>query len=108
MRVWLDDVRSAPEGWIRVHTAAEAIGLLEAGGVEFISLDHDLGDPEAPEGYAVAAWLEEQAAFGRCAPVKWAIHSANPVGRARMETALRRADDFWRSDSDALAARFKP
>src|SRR5258706_4106998 len=58
-RVWLDDVRDAPEGWTRACTAPDAIPLLEASGVVDISLDHDLGDEATcGTGYAVACWIE--------------------------------------------------
>jgi hypothetical protein len=43
VRVWLDDRREAPEGWVRVRTPEEAIELLRRGGVDELSLDHDLG-----------------------------------------------------------------
>jgi hypothetical protein len=43
VRVWLDDRRAAPEGWVHVRTPEEAIDLLRAGGIEELSLDHDLG-----------------------------------------------------------------
>jgi hypothetical protein len=66
MRVWLDDLRPAPEGWAHALTQAEAIGLLESGDVTAISLDHDLGEPEAEvgSGYGVACWIEAEAAEG--------------------------------------------
>ena len=44
MRVYLDDERNTPAGWVRVYWPDEAIALLEAGLVSEISLDHDLGD----------------------------------------------------------------
>lgn len=43
MKLWLDDVRPAPEGWVHVRTAEEAREKLLAGGVVECSLDHDLG-----------------------------------------------------------------
>ena len=97
MRVWLDDLRPAPEGWAHALTQAEAIGLLESGDVTEISLDHDLGEPESEvgSGYGVACWIEEHAAVGDLAPLAWAIHSANPVGRERMRAALVAAVAFW-------------
>ena len=95
MKLYLDDERQTPYGWARAFTAPEAIALLAAGGVDAISLDHDLGPPEAGTGYDVAAWIEEQAAVGVLAPLKWSVHSANPVGRTRMEAAMRSADRFW-------------
>jgi hypothetical protein len=93
MRVWLDDVRDAPQGWIHVTTPEEAIELLRSGEVEEISLDHDLGlaTPEYERtGYDVLAWLEEAVATGawkRPVPVI-RVHSGNPVGWRRMEQAI--------------------
>jgi len=43
VKVFLDDVREAPAGWIRCRTPDEVIVLLETGDVEELSLDHDLG-----------------------------------------------------------------
>ncbi len=88
-RVWLDDVRPAPKGWTRAYTAAEAIALLEAGGVVEISLDHDLGDEATcGSGYQVAVWIEEAVATRGFVPPVIRIHSANVVGRARMAQAI--------------------
>lgn len=95
MRIWLDDERPAPAGWVHLKTAEEAIGHLETGLVTAISLDHDLGPPEAGTGYDVALWIEMAAATGECPALVWTIHSANPVGIRRMEMALRSADRFW-------------
>jgi Cyclic-phosphate processing Receiver domain len=93
MRIWLDDVRDAPQGWIHITTPEEAIELLRSGEVEEISLDHDLGlaTSEAERtGYDVLVWLEEAVAIGawnHALPVI-RIHSANPVGQRRMEQAI--------------------
>ncbi|WP_338033874.1 cyclic-phosphate processing receiver domain-containing protein [Herbaspirillum huttiense] len=53
MRVFLDDERAPPVGWVRTYWPEGAIALLEAGGVVEISLDHDLGDDEHGTGYDV-------------------------------------------------------
>lgn len=96
VHVWLDDLRPAPVGWKHVYTAPEAIAALAAGGVEEISLDHDLGEDEgAGTGYDVAVWIENGAADGTLSKLTWSIHSANPVGRARMTAALESADRLW-------------
>lgn len=94
MKVWLDDWGDPPAGWVHVRTPEEAIALLRAGEVEEISLDHDLGllTTEGKEwtGYAVLEWLEREVATGTAAfdiPII-SIHSANPVGRKRMEQAI--------------------
>jgi hypothetical protein len=61
IKVYLDDERPAPDGWVRVTTPAQAIALLETGEVSHLSLDHDLGDDEGiGTGYDVVLWMEEQ------------------------------------------------
>jgi hypothetical protein len=44
MKVWLDDIRPAPQGWIRVRSYQEAVALIQDQGerITEISLDHDL------------------------------------------------------------------
>lgn len=89
MRVWLDDERPAPPGWVWVFTPEQAIGLLERGDVTEMALDHDLGLPDTPEdrtGYAVLLWLEREVGNGRWdGPLpEISVHSANPAGRRRM------------------------
>ncbi len=62
-RVFLDDERATPEGWVRVYWPDEAIELLETNAVAEISLDHDLGDDERGTGYDVVLWIEEAVAL---------------------------------------------
>lgn len=101
MKVWLDDMRPMPQGFdIHVRTAAEAISLLAGGGVNMISLDHDLGDAVGT-GYDVACYIEQAAHDGFPVPPEICIHSANPVGRSKMEQAIQNAcsyrdrNSFW-------------
>src|SRR5512136_724699 len=49
MRLWLDDIRDAPAGWIRCYWPDEVLEFIKEGGVTEISLDHDLGDE--PKSY---------------------------------------------------------
>ena len=88
MKVYLDDERETPEGWVRVYWPDEAIELLEAGGVTQISLDHDLGDDERGTGYDVLLWLEEQVVVNGMTPPKMRVHSANSSAREKMEAAI--------------------
>jgi hypothetical protein len=44
MKVFLDDGRPTPAGWMRAYWPDEVIALLKTGRVEELSLDHDLGD----------------------------------------------------------------
>lgn len=61
MKLWLDDVRSCPEGWELALSVNSAIKLiLEAGdGFEFASLDHDLGDysSDGGDGVKLTSWM---------------------------------------------------
>ena len=88
MRVYLDDERTTPEGWLRVYWPDEAIALLRQGGVVELSLDHDLGDDARGTGYDVVAWIEEAVVLHGFRPPKISVHSANPSARARMEAGI--------------------
>jgi len=97
MKLWLDDVRTEPEGWTLALTADEAIALLRTRAVEEISLDHDLGSDfgtPVASGYDVAAWIETAVANGEIPLPRWSCHSSNPVGRQRIEAAMRSAERF--------------
>jgi len=89
MKVYLDDERIAPEGWVQVRWPDEAIKLLQAGTVSHLSLDHDLGDDQRGTGYDVLLWIEQEVALHNFAPLaEINVHSANPAGRKRMLAAI--------------------
>lgn len=88
MKVFLDDERATPEGWVRTFWPEEVIALLETGQVVELSLDHDLGDDEHGTGYTVLLWLEEQVALHGMAPPELRVHSANSSARLKMEAAI--------------------
>jgi hypothetical protein len=100
MKVWLDDVRQPPPGWVHVTTPEQAIELLRSREVEVISLDHDLGlttTQAERTGYDVLAWLEEAVAtcqWDHALPLI-RVHSANPVGWRRMEQAIDAIQRHW-------------
>jgi hypothetical protein len=111
MKLWLDDIRPAPDGWCWVKTDAEARIVMQSGPIEEASLDHDLGAckecmgdmedaedwlsrnqyvsmPNCPHfgtGYTFVCWMEET---GHWPLKKPRVHSANPVGRAKMQAAI--------------------
>lgn len=89
MKVFLDDERTAPDGWVRVYWPNEAIALLETGGVSEISLDHDLGDDARGTGYDVVLWIEEAVTTRGFMPPKIAVHSANTSARQKMELGIQ-------------------
>jgi hypothetical protein len=93
MKVFLDDVRSAPDGWVLVRTVKDAINALKTGRVLEISLDHDLGTAYS-SGYDVLNWIEHEVAKGWAHPPLIHIHTMNPVARTRMEAAVRQIERF--------------
>lgn len=95
MKIWLDDIRDAPdETWTVAHTPQEVVRELIYAAtfdtpIEVLSCDHDLGD-DYFTGYYLLTALEEMAAAGEWGmiPESFQIHSANPVGRKNMQAAI--------------------
>ena len=92
IKIWVDDVRAVPEGFVGVQSVNETIALIEqtehkGESVALLDLDHDLGDYAFDGGDAIKIldYLVERENFY---PI--AIHTANPVGRANMERMIRR------------------
>lgn len=99
MKIWVDDVRTAPEGyvWIRsVNKANEFIEIYENiyrrtqdpfMNITLIDIDHDAGDYASDGGDYIKLldWLEET---GRSYPIR--IHSMNPVGVENMRRIIQR------------------
>lgn len=97
MRIYLDDERSTPDGYIRTYTVEETIALIQTnnGDVETVSLDNDLGTG-LKEGREVMKWIEEQAYHNTLLPIPHLIiHSGNPVAQDEMMTARYNAWKFW-------------
>lgn len=92
MRVYLDDERVTPAGWIRVYWPDEAIELLKTGKVVELSLDHDLGNDDRGTGYDVILWIEEAVALRSFKPPKMYVHSANSSAREKMLAGIRSID----------------
>jgi len=88
MKVFLDDERQTPDGWVRVYWPNEAIELLETGEVVEISLDHDLGDDDRGTGYDVVLWIEEAVVTDKFKPPVIKVHSANSSARIKMESGI--------------------
>jgi hypothetical protein len=88
MKLYLDDERIPPEGWIQVRWPEEAIEILKTGKVTELSLDHDLGDDSRGTGYDVILWIEERVVTEGFVPPKITVHSANPSARQKMEAGI--------------------
>ena len=103
MKLWIDDVRPAPEGyeWCKsVNQAKRAIewflmiewtvkGHNESfeDKIEIIDIDHDAGEFASDGGDYIKLldWLEET---GRNYPIR--IHSMNPVGVENMRRIIQK------------------
>lgn len=114
-------------GYTWVKTRDEAIEALKTGTVERVSLDHDLGMcdeclsadstekveavraalirntpttasycacPHNGTGYEVVCWMEEHGIWPTQKPL---VHSANPVGRRRMQLVI---DKCWKPTAE--------
>ncbi|MCX6141868.1 MAG: hypothetical protein NTZ35_01475 [Ignavibacteriales bacterium] len=89
MKVYLDDVRETPRGWVRANSAREAIEYLKTGKVVEISLDHDLGDEQVEgTGYEVLEWIEREVHLHGFKPPIMSVHSANAPATERMLQAI--------------------
>lgn len=88
MKVYLDDCRPTPEGWVGCKWPDEVIEHLKTRKVTHLSLDHDLGDDKRGTGYDVLLWIEEAVVSGDFHPPHIMIHSANPAAVIRMKRAL--------------------
>ena len=103
MKLWIDDVRPAPEGYLPFQTVNDTLRYIRLNSefIDVIDLDHDAGDC-APEGgdyieilkemerlsnmptsesYYWEGWLKNQVVFH--------FHSANPVGVQNMRAIIQ-------------------
>lgn len=101
MRIFLDDERIPPKGWVLVRWPDEAIDLLKTGKVTEISLDHDLGDDERGTGNDVILWIEEQVATSSFDPPIISVHSANSSARKKMEAGIKSINRFSKKNKGA-------
>lgn len=86
MKLWIDDVRTPPPGYVWVRSTEDAIQIMfGVGQIELIDIDHDAGDYAQYGGdyIEVLKWLEET---GRRYPIR--IHSMNPVGVQNMRAII--------------------
>ena len=98
MKIWVDDIRQAPDGYVwckSVNDARQKIESVEYANktnhfkypIVLIDIDHDAGNYAFDGGDYIKLldWLEET---GRNYPIR--IHSANPVGVENMRRIIMR------------------
>lgn len=103
MKLYLDDIRPCPVGCTYAQNVAQAIEAVTACLARneewtHASLDHDLAQehylpqpygapPQTGTGMDFVDWMIEHNCWPTVKPV---VHSANPVGAARMRQAIDR------------------
>lgn len=87
MKLFVDDVRTPPVGWALARTVKDAIELLEAGGVQEVSLDYFIGEGEGGTFLPVAHFIADMPKNRR--PKRARLHTASSAGAARLAQALK-------------------
>ena len=103
MKLWIDDVRPAPDGYTWCKSVNEAKRMIKMcdhdplngliyfpdESITLIDIDHDAGDYASDGGDYIKLldWLEET---GRNYPIH--IHSMNPVGKDNMRRLIKRCN----------------
>lgn len=103
IKLWVDDLRVAPEGWHWAKTVTEAIRILDEQDVSEVAVDHDIchenkmlaGEQEFYSTSACPETFEPVARFiammwkeGEAFPDFVTIHTANPIGAQKMKEIL--------------------
>lgn len=92
MKLWIDDIRNAPDNtYIIVRSVNIAKNWIKNNSIELIDIDHDAGDYACDGGDYIKLldWLEENEYN---IPIR--IHSMNSVGVENMRAIIRRNN--WR------------
>lgn len=99
MKIWVDDVRPAPDGYVWCKSVNETIGAIDAINtmsddfdtpITLIDLDHDAGDYAIDGGdyIKILDYLEE--CYGKDLPFALRLHSMNPVGIQNMRRIIEK------------------
>ena len=97
MKLWIDDVRPAPEGYYWCKRVKETINIIDyyrrnsnwIDPIELIDIDHDAGDYAEFYGgdyINILNWMEANEVNN--IPIR--IHSMNPVGVENMRRIVQR------------------
>ena len=98
-KLWVDDVRPAPSGYIWLKSVNGFIDYMVEHGLDnvlVVDIDHDAGDYASDGGDYIKCldWLESMGVED----INIRIHSANPVGVAKMRQVI--AKNGWREVFD--------
>ena len=98
MKIWLDDVRQAPDGYIHFKTAEELIVFLRKNfqNTIFLSLDldHDLGE-KCLSGLDVLNWIDERSFLDTAyVPPKIDVHTDNAAVYIKMKNISNKLNEL--------------
>jgi len=89
MKIFLDDERKPPEGYVLVRWPNEVIKKKKKENVSVLSLDHDLGDDKRGTGYDVLLKKKKEVYLNNFTPPELIkVHSVNVSARIKMEQAI--------------------
>lgn len=102
MKIYLDDIREAPEGWVPAVSVGKFKKIIEKADknsekIDAISFDHDLGE-NTEDGYDAVKWLAENYPRYILENVAIDSHSDNPAGRENIEKFV----EFCRNKKEML------
>lgn len=91
MKIWLDDIRPEPPGWLRCYTAGQVKEVLQMTSKEnpvtHLSLDYHLGTAET--GDSVLDFLLYQLEqYGILPPEHISAHTSDTMARAQMNRKI--------------------
>ena len=95
VKIWLDDERTAPKGYMHFHSVNETIDFIKNSGYTniLLDLDHDLGEYSYDGGDAIKLilWLlENDYQNNKFYKFHFQIHTMNPVGRQNIQALIDR------------------
>lgn len=98
MKIWVDDIRQAPEGYIWCKSTNEALRLIFVQHnykIEVIDLDHNMGDTFGGDAIRILQEFERKSHRNSeiaeaVKNIKFRLHSANPVGVENMRRIIQK------------------
>lgn len=97
-KIWIDDIRPVPEGYVGIKSVNEFIDYIEKhgyGGIGLIDTDHDAGDYQEDGGDYVKCFDYLRSIGAKNITIH--IHSANPVGANHIRQIISRCkEDGWK------------
>lgn len=86
IKLWLDDRRPAPDGWVWVRHVWEAVVWLKRDEVAELELDYDLGPDDKP-GFDLVVWMARHGRWPDTLPI---VHSQNRAAADGMRFVIAR------------------